>query len=85
MTDDCIFDNHMLLVVLIFIAVTVAVELENDSIQETPTPNNNCVSNKRNGHNIKLKNNDQIPGYLSIYTIFQVFYFFFCFIIDDKC
>ncbi|CAH1738057.1 transmembrane ascorbate-dependent reductase CYB561-like isoform X2 [Aphis gossypii] len=51
--------------------VTVAVELENDSIQETPTPNNNCVSNKRNGHNIKLKNNDQIPGYLSIYTIFQ--------------
>jgi len=75
MTDDITYDNHMLLVVLIFIAVTV--ELENDSIQETPTLNNNCVSNKRNGHNIKLKNDDQILGYLSIYTIFQVFFFFY--------
>jgi len=73
LTDDCILNNHMLLVFLIFIAVTV--ELENDRIQETPTPNNNCVSNKRNGHNIKLKNDDQIPGYLSIYTVFQVFFY----------
>lgn len=77
MTDDIPFDNlHMLLVVLIFITVTV--ELENDSIQKTPTlNNNNCVSNKQNGHNIKLKNEDQISGYLSIYKILQVFFFFF--------
>jgi len=62
----------MLRLALIFIAVTV--ELENGSNQETPTPNNNCVSNiKQNGHNIEPMNNDQIPGYLSIYTIFQVF------------
>lgn len=51
----------------------VTVELENDSIQETPTPNNNCVTNnKQNGHYIEPKKNVQISGYLSIYTIFQL-------------
>lgn len=51
----------------------VTVELENGSNQETPTPNNNYVTNiKQNGHNIEPMNNDQIPGYLSIYTIFQL-------------
>lgn len=59
-----------------FIFIAVTVELENGSIQETPTPNNNCVSNKQNGHNIELKKENQIPGYLSIYTLFQVFFFF---------
>lgn len=59
---------------LTFIFISVTVELENSSNQETPTSNNNCVSNiKQNGHNIKPMNNNQIPGYLSIYTIFQVF------------
>jgi len=48
------------------------VEIENGSNQETPTPNNNYVSNiKQNGHGIEPMN--QIPGYLSIYAIFQVF------------
>jgi len=68
------FDNHMLRLALIFIAVTV--EVENCSIQETPTPNNNCVSNiKQKCQNIEPTNNmnNQIPGYWSIYTIFQVF------------
>jgi len=68
----------MLRFALIFIAVTV--ELENDSIQETPTPNNYCVSNnKQNGHNIEPKNNEQISDYWSIYTIFQVFLYFYIF------
>lgn len=57
------------------IIITVTVELGNDSVQETPTPNNNCVSNNiQNGHKIELKHKTQIPGHLSIYTIFQVIF-----------
>uniref|UniRef100_A0A2H8TN23 Cytochrome b561 n=1 Tax=Melanaphis sacchari TaxID=742174 RepID=A0A2H8TN23_9HEMI len=51
----------------------VTVELENDNNQKMPrSNNNNCVSNKQSSQNIELKNDDQIPGYLSIYKVFQL-------------